>query len=638
MKQIKLKSLEIRNFKGIKHFLFTPDGNNAEIGGENGTGKTTVFDAYLYLLFGKDSTGRKDFEIRPLDKQNKPIEGLVLSVDGVIEIDGVEHTFKKSQPEKVSKKGDKSYPTECWIDEVLKKVGEYQDYIKTIIDEDTFKMLADLHHFNAKLSWQDRRKVLLDIAGEIGTPDGFDELIASMKGRAVEDYRKVIVSQKKALVDKRDEITPRIDEIQRGLGTYTKCDDLQAKRKKVVTSIEKLDKDRTALVSDEQRRQRKLEKLNELKAEKSKRETEIKNDMSNVELLLVEQSEIRQELANREAEINKTTNRGDELNDGIKTQQIAMNRSMTELQNVRDKYTDLKAVDYLAEKCSACEQTLPKDRIKVLENTKHGRLTNLADSGKRKKNFIDKLKAEIVDKNKELHKILVEVKGLDAVFVSIQDAADKRLAEIKTSIENREHKPFDKDGAWVSITCAIADQEVLIGKSAETRLSIIDNTRSIKQGKLNKLNESLATADRMEKDTARIKELGEDEKKLSQQIADADKELDQIGKYKTKESNMISSAVNDKFKHTTFKLFKENLNGSVEDTCVSMLNGVPYTDLSTGQKIHVGIDIINTLSEHYGVSAPLFIDNAESMTMPINANGQVIKIKASKKKELTVII
>jgi len=95
--QIKLNKLKIENFKGLKIFEVELEGKNATIKAENGIGKTSIYDAFLYLLFSKDSTGRNDFELRPLDKRRKPIKGLTLSIEAELDFDGTVHTFRKEQ-------------------------------------------------------------------------------------------------------------------------------------------------------------------------------------------------------------------------------------------------------------------------------------------------------------------------------------------------------------------------------------------------------------------------------------------------------------------------------------------------------------------------------------------------------------
>ena len=286
---VKLNNLTITNFKGIKTFRADFDGGDAVIKGANGTGKTTVYDAFLWLLFNKDSTGRKEFELRPLDKDNQPIKGLVLAVEADITFDGVRHVLRKEHHEKVVKKQLRGYETLCTIDEVPKKVGEYAAYITELIPEDTFKMLTSLRHFSEGLHWKDRRAVLLDIAGEIGTPEGFDELVAALNGRTVDEYRKVLAEQKKRLVDKRGEISPRIDEISRGMEGYeqpTDETDMRDQREAVKVDIERLDRTRKEMLDSEQQRQKTLEAINGLCGKRVSREMELKNSTAGIQHLL----------------------------------------------------------------------------------------------------------------------------------------------------------------------------------------------------------------------------------------------------------------------------------------------------------------------------------------------------------------
>ena len=140
MSRITLNRLKIENFKGVKSFEVDLGGGNAVIEAENGVGKTTIYDSFLWLLFGKDSTGRKEFEIRPLDRHNQPIKGVVLAVEAELDIDGATPVFRKEHHEKVVKGQLRGYETMCWIDEVPMKVGEYSEYIAKIISEDHFKL------------------------------------------------------------------------------------------------------------------------------------------------------------------------------------------------------------------------------------------------------------------------------------------------------------------------------------------------------------------------------------------------------------------------------------------------------------------------------------------------------------------
>lgn len=101
--EIKLKSLKLKNFKGIKdlHINF---GQVTNISGENASGKTTIFDAFTWLLFDKDCTDRKDFAIKTHDKNGNTIHGLSHEVEGIIEFDGTETILKKVYTEKWTKK------------------------------------------------------------------------------------------------------------------------------------------------------------------------------------------------------------------------------------------------------------------------------------------------------------------------------------------------------------------------------------------------------------------------------------------------------------------------------------------------------------------------------------------------------
>lgn len=630
MSRLNLNKLKVENFKGLSSFELTLEGDNAVITAENGIGKTTVYDAFLWLLFGKDSTGRKDFEVRPLDRRNQPIKGVVLSVEAEIDIDGVKQTFRKEHHEKVVKEQLRGYETLCWINEVPRKVGEYAEYIAAIISEETFKLLTDLHFFNSKLHWTDRRKILLAIAGEIGTPDGFDELLAALNNRTVDEYKKVLSEQKKRHVKERDEINPRIDEILKGLEhPASDTEELGKRRLELNSEIYQLKILRQEIFSKETERQKKVDEVNSLTKKKIRRELDLATDTSGIKLLLEEKHELTSEVAHAEQLVSTAEN---ELNVATAKKTAVENAQeslLASLNTIRDEYKTADA-NIGPSICYACGGKLPKDKLALNEEKRQARLNEITARGDELKCKVDENKKLLAALDDNINIFTETLKKVTSGSQQIHKEAGKRFTEIDEAIKTRPTIPPEQDEAWQKIVAEITKIEKEIGPPVSEQLEAIESERTTKEAELTALNEELAQADRMVKDRARIEELEAKEKELAQKIADIEKQLADIERYKAMQSTMITAAVNTKFKAAEFKMFRELLNGGLEECCEAVYKGIPYPDMSSGQKIYCGIDIVNVLSEHYGVSVPVFIDHSESMTMPIEAQSQTIELKAQK--------
>jgi DNA repair exonuclease SbcCD ATPase subunit len=628
---MKLQKLKIENFKGIKAFELNLDGN-AVIKGANGTGKTTVYDAFLWVLFGKDSSGRKDFELRPLDAQNVPVKGLTLRVEAFLEIGGKALYLIKEQQERLSKGDVKGFTNLCWINEVPKKVGEYESYIKSVIPEDTFKVLTDLRYFNT-MHWKERRSVLLDVAGDIGTPTGFEELLANLSGRTMKEYEDMLKSQRKRHKKERDEINPRIDEIQRGLSEYVKDDNLTIRRDAVLEELSAISSERTALFESEQERQQKNNEINGLKGDKIKREGELKNDTAGVKAFLEEKAEIEKALAQCKQKMSDAAEAVKEKTRDKDNATINLERCTAKIAELGADWKAVKNLQFSGETiCPTCQQNLPPEKIKEVqgrfEANKTEQLENIAKLGNGTKDEVATLKADIEIITKEHSDLTAAyIKAKDLVSQGEEYKA-KKFPELDRKIEARETPPPMQDEKWKQISANITRLESELGESVGEQLTKIDQKIQGKQDELAEFDKALARADEIEKAKTRIEELEALEKDLSQKIATLDKGLKDIADYKQTESKFIESAVNDRFKLVEFKLFNELLNGESEDCCEATLEGVPYSDMSYGQKIIVGIDIVNVLSKHYGFSAPLFVDNSESVTYPIEADSQTIKLFA----------
>lgn len=639
---IKLNNLKIENVKGVKSFEVELDGDNAVIKAENGVGKTTIYDDFLWLLFGKNSEGKKDFKVRPLDKDNQPIKGLVVATEAELDCDGTVHTFRKEQHEKVVKKQFQGYETLCWIDEVPKKVGEYQDYITKLIPEDTFKLLTDLNHFNSKLHWTDRRKVLLDIADEvIDVPEGFDELDDALAGRTVDEYKKVLSEQKKRHEKERSEINPRIDEIHRGLEEYIASDTANIKglteqRDKINAEITELDAQRQKLFDTERERQTKIEYVNQLKTKKVEREAELKGDTSGTKDLFDEKIKIEADVAAQQQIVVQAKTNWTAQQTNLSTANRTLDSLMIQLHNIRDEYSRAYA-GKTDDTCYACGQKLPKNKVTKIEEERKASLDEITKRGNEIMADVDRCKKAITELEAKIKELTQSLKKAEAELQKAKEDKDKRFVKIDEAIKTFVTTPPDKDPLWKALCFDIRKAENLIGEPVSEQLQQIDDQRTVMSNGVAQIDKALAHADRMKQDKTRIEELERKEKDLAQLIANLDKQLSDIDRYKATESRMIEQAVNGKFKHVEFKMFNRLINGGLEECCEATLNGVPYSDMSSGQQIFVGIDIVNVLSAHYGVAVPMFIDHSESLTLPIEAETQIIKLFAEKGTKTLVV-
>jgi DNA repair exonuclease SbcCD ATPase subunit len=226
---LRLMSLRLRNFKGQRDFLFEPNGNNASVFGDNGTGKTTLMDAFSWLLFDKDSTDKKDFAIKTLDENNNVMHGLEHEVEGLLEVDGKRIKLRKVYYEKWTKKRGSTqkeftgHTTDYFIDDVPMKKGEYDDEVAKIADEEIFKLLTNPTYFNEQMDWKKRRELLLEVCGDltdeqvIASNAKLAKLTEILNGRDVDKHRDTIKAQMKKINEEIDKIPVRINETQLGM-------------------------------------------------------------------------------------------------------------------------------------------------------------------------------------------------------------------------------------------------------------------------------------------------------------------------------------------------------------------------------------------------------------------------------------
>lgn len=652
MSRIELLNLNIKNVKGLRLNLVL-DGNNAIVTGQNEVGKTRIKDAFHWLLFdkssdGKPSSGKGSFGLRPHHINGNAIHDITVMAeaemkfekDGRVEV----HKLRKEQIEKKIKGKITGYPNQYFIDDAPALKKDFDKFIDDYISEDVFKLLTDVFYFCGELHHLKRREFLIKLANP-RQPTGYDGLLErASKHRNLDDYKKAKKTEKDGYEKEVKQIPPRIDEILRGLEqpeNIKSMPALQQKRMDLSTESANLKYKRQELLSTEKERQGKINRINRATIEQNIRGGELRNDPSRTASLQVERTQLLDELGKAEGEVRKLA---EKLNKNIESRTAAesdLRVKQTKLDAVRQEY-HLANEKKESTVCYTCGQKLPEKILKEAEEKRKAKLAELKTEGDKLFDEVNEAKKQVADFTQVALEGQQIVDTAKAELEGLRVTAEARLEQIAKEIAELPEPDYAQDETWMKLDTEIKAIQAEVGEPVTEQLKAIENKLDELEADLNKVNETLAQADRMEKDRKRVQELEAREKELAQLIAGCDKEIDLIKQYNLAYSRLVEEAVSEKFRHTEFKLFEYQINGEIDDRvceAIDSKDGTAWTDMSMGQSIFIGIDVINTLSESYDVSVPLFIDNAQDITHPIITDAQTIALKTVENvKELQVKI
>lgn len=642
-----LKSLELVNFKGIKK-LKIDFKDQTNISGQNASGKTTIFDAFTWLLFGKDSTDRKDFEIKTLDQFNQPIQKIDHEVTGVLLVDGRKVTLKRVYKEKwVKRRGTDSetmdgHETLFYVDEVPYQANEYQKYISSLIDESVFKMITNPHYFNS-LHWTDRRKILSEIVGEIsdediaeGNPD-FQELLSKLEGRTLEQYRKMIREKIKKLKDDLKQIPPRIDELSRSIPQepdYGLINKSISDKKARLEQIEKALYDKTNMYKDLiSKKENILNEATKIKSQmlqlKQKLETQI-----NQEIFEAQQypKRLSLDINNLKIQISRLDQTSHE--NKLKVENLEKQNELlrTEYSNSVTSKLTFNDEEFC---CPTCKRTYEQGDIESKKETmlsnfntdKVEKLRQINTQGTNNKETIAHLEKEIENLNSEKAELTLIVSDKQKEYDGLVNVPISAQSLESVLANDREYNDLKK-------------QHDDLQESANIEIKIEDSTlreeKSLISDEIDQLKRKMNIRDLVNQNKSRIAELKSESHNIAQQISDFEKDDFIIQKFDEALVEIIESRLADKFETVRFKMFQTNINGGVEPTCITLVNGVPYPDANNAAKINSGIEIINVLADYFDVHAPIFVDNFESLNKLANTSSQVVKLIVTLDKELKI--
>ena len=653
MKKIKIESLCLQNFKGCKQRKVN-FADKTDIYGANATGKTTLLDGFMWLLFDKDSTGASKFQIRPLDADGNQINNVEIMVEATLNVDGKIIILNKTQKQKwVKRRG--TDVTELQGNENLFMINDYpksekdfKEYVSSIVDEELFKLITNPQTF-ASMPWKKQREVLMSLVGEVSDLDialqnpDFKELIPELEIASTEDIRKKYTKALNTWKKKQIEIPARIDEVSKQLVNIDVAE-LELQRnmlKEQISETEKMQIDSQATVDAHDKAYNEVMRIKgEMRQISGKAE----------ELLANEKNELLRQKDEARIGFNDSRLRINTCESNIKRKKDFIERKESEkvkLQNLwkAEKaktfraYEELPAISEDALICPTCGQELLEEqkqqRIADYEKRKE---KHLADYYEEKNVFEQNKKEELDDITSKGNLTVEEIKKAKEELVQLEaDLENAKADSMKfDKLESEIMEKLSKLPVYPDLS-SNQEYEILeleLKKATEFLNSMNGNIGYQNQLKikLSGLREELEAVTRKidsadnSKVEKRIEELEEEQRDVSQRVADMEKMLDLLEKFIRVKMDSISSHINSKFKCTDFLLFKEQLNGGMTECCVARQNGVTYPDLNAAAKIQVGLDIINTLQKIYNVQCPIWIDNRESCTEIPEIDCQIINL------------
>lgn len=656
-KDIRVVRMILTNFKGIRSLEVNFDPEVTNIFGDNATGKSTMMDAFLWTLFGKDSQNRADFNIKTLDANGKALPKLEHEVVVVLSVDGVETVFRRCYRENwVKKRGTAKevmdgHTVDYFVDDVPMGKREYDAKVSAICPEQLFRQITNPSYFPS-LKMQEQRRMLFEIVGgDITHHDVFNELITDKNkeyyrslvdaldsGKTLDEYKKQIVSQKNKTKGEVADIPGRIEENNRNMPEEEDWVALSSEieeKENEIRNYDSLIADKSKADEEEAARRRvvrrqiddRYECLEELKR-KVKKDSNVGHDKWYSDL-----SEKESSISNTKTDIRSLENKLSTLNNSLAEYQSQRGSLLT-------AYTAIKNETFEADNsrlvCPTCKRafegvdydTKLQEMQDTFQTNKSNRLNENIQKGTTIKAKIEDLQNQI----KSLEQTIGEKKNLLST-----------LESEKQQLQNSEPKTVDiieaveRNEKYISLKKEIEEFEASL-KTAYTPADVSEyiNAKKALQADIYALKERLSKREQIVRTQKRIDELQSQLMNMQQQIADYEQIEASILDFMKSKVSLVEKRINGAFSYVKFRMFDTQVDGTEYDTCECMVDGTPYSDLNTAAKMNAGIDIINAICRAKGVTAPIWLDNRESVCNLIPCASQIINLFVERGAKLTI--
>lgn len=642
MKKIRINRLTLENFKCHDHLNLVFHGESASIFGDNATGKTSIYDALTWLLFGKDSSGNgeKNIDIKPLDPSGQVRDHqAITAVEAELDVDGEVMTLRRTYREIWSTKRGSSEAvydgntSDYFVDGVPQKKNAFDAKIKELVPEDVFRLLTSVSYFSSDMKWQDRRATLFDIAGTLtdkeimASNEQFQNLLDSMGKLSLPEYKAKLLSQRKGLTGIRDDTPTRISECQKTLEEIQGIDFVEAREQEQALSDQQTELSRKLIAWENSNVLSDLQlKLREAKLERDTLESQNRVHRQNQSAGIPDTQAMAKTISSERMRLETLKT----LTDGVRKE---IDSYQKDIAAGREEWIRVNGEAFTGGICPTCGQALPFEQLQQatqsFDERKKQRLQGILEKGNQAKEScstaqqrLEELETEIRDREGQIQALVEQLEAVKSSTVVVTDLPE--YAEQMQAIQ-------EKCSSLQAEIQRVMQDNAKEQNAIRVQLTAVNDQLRLVRGVIAKESVKERTMDR-------IAQLKADAKNAAEALEAIEKMLYQMEEFTRFKARFVEDGINSLFCLATFRLFREQANGGLEERCDVVYKGVPYMGLNNGAKINVGIDIINTLSRHYGVTVPLFVDNAEAVTRLLDCDAQVIRLVVSEEdKELRVV-